>query len=85
MAKHLTVEALSVLKDDVELQIAVADELELSIYSMPRLIKENSSKLTHYGVLEIIAPKLGKKPHSLITKINCVKIGNDSEKQNVAA
>lgn len=85
MARHLTKEALAVLREDTKLQIAVADELDLSIYSIPRLITDNSPKLTQYGVLELIAPKLGKQPKSLITKNNCVKINNKSEIPNTAA
>lgn len=64
--QQLKPEAICFLKQDNELCLMVANELSVSIFSLPPIIHRNSRRLTEYQVVSKIAEKMGKNARDII-------------------
>lgn len=65
---RLTDEALAALKQDNELCLAVANELGVTLFTLPSMISRNSRRLLQSNATIKIAQKLGKRVEDIITE-----------------
>lgn len=69
MSKQLTIEAIEILKTDPELYGDVTKALDISPLYMPRLIRENSRRLTEASSTQLIAARLGKTTDEVVEEV----------------
>jgi hypothetical protein len=55
MSKNLKDEVIEAIKDNNQLYADVADKLNVSVFSMPKILKGKSSRLTEFAVLKVVA------------------------------
>lgn len=75
MPYQLKAEIIQSLKDDPILFGHVADSLSISPFTLPDVIRKNSSRLTEFGCLQTISSILHKKHIDLVCPTNLETIG----------